>query len=226
MILTTNVENGFVEITNDTNGELELKRDDIYITTLPKKSFYRDYTVESGKTYEYSLGSVSKTITLHFEYIFLSDANRQLKIKYNPKVSGFKDTILEQKVETIGSTYPFIFRNANVRYKEIQLSGLISYQMDEEDSFDLGISVIDTGLNDKNYYKERKFREKFYNWLTNGEPKLFRSPQEGNYIIQLMNVSLTPVDQLGRLLYSFNATGYEIMKYDIQKMLDNKIMAK
>jgi hypothetical protein len=30
------------------------------------------------------------------------------------------------------------------------------------------------------------------NWLNNGKPKLFRSPSEGNYIVRLMSVSLTP----------------------------------
>jgi hypothetical protein len=39
-----------------------------------------------------------------------------------------------------------------------------------------------------------------------------------------MNVTLTPVDQLGRLLYSFSATGYEIMEYNIENMKENNIM--
>jgi hypothetical protein len=32
------------------------------------------------------------------------------------------------------------------------------------------------------------------NWLTDGQPKLFRSPGEGNFIVRLMNISLTPND--------------------------------
>ena len=59
--------------------------------------------------------------------MFLSDGKKQLKIKYNPKVSSFKDTILEQKTDTIGGKYPFFFKNNQVRYKEIPISGLISY---------------------------------------------------------------------------------------------------
>jgi len=64
--------------------------------------------------------------------MFLSDGTRQLKIRFNPKVSSFKTTILEQKVDTIGSKYPFFFRNGNVYYKEFPISGLISRLMDEE----------------------------------------------------------------------------------------------
>jgi hypothetical protein len=59
-----------------------------------------------------------------------------LKISFNPKVSSFKRTLLEQKVDTIGSKYPFIFRNGAVDYKEFPISGLLSYEMDDEGLFD------------------------------------------------------------------------------------------
>ena len=47
-------------------------------------------------------------------------------------------------------------------------------------------------------------------WLNNGEVKYFKSPAEGSYLVRLMNVSLTPNDQLGRMLHTFNATAYEV----------------
>jgi hypothetical protein len=34
---------------------------------------------------------------------------------------------VEQKTETIGSKYPFIIKNGSVGYKEMTISGLISY---------------------------------------------------------------------------------------------------
>ena len=40
--------------------------------------------------------------------------------------------------------------------------------------------------------------------------KLFRSTTEGNILIRLMDISFTPNQTLGRMLYSFNATAYEI----------------
>jgi hypothetical protein len=46
-----------------------------------------------------------------FEDIFLSDENRMLKIKFNPQVSSFKETLQETKIDTIGSKYPFFFKN-------------------------------------------------------------------------------------------------------------------
>jgi hypothetical protein len=70
-----------------------------------------------------------------YEHSFLYDGERQLKIKYNPKISSFKTDVLEAKVDTIGSKYPFIFRNGNVAYKEFPIGGLISYLSDEEKLF-------------------------------------------------------------------------------------------
>ena len=72
---------------------------------------------------------------MDFENAFLTDGKRQLKIKYNPKVSSFKRNVLETKVDTIGGAYPFIFRNGRVSYNEFPISGLISYLSDNENLF-------------------------------------------------------------------------------------------
>jgi len=57
---------------------------------------------------------------------------------------------------------------------------------------------------------EREYRDVAEEWLNNGKPKLFRSMTEGNMIIMLDGVSMTPDTALGRRLYSFSATMYEI----------------
>jgi hypothetical protein len=61
-------------------------------------------------------------------------------------------------------------------------------------------------------------------WLTNGEPKLFRSAGEGNYIVRLMNVSLTPNDTVGRMLHTFNATAYEVTDYNFENLKKYKLL--
>jgi hypothetical protein len=55
-------------------------------------------------------------------------------------------------------------------------------------------------------------------WLTNGKPKIFRSPGEGNYIVRLINASLTPNDTLGRMLHTFNCTANEIAEYNFENL--------
>lgn len=60
------------------------------------------------------------------------------------------------------------------------------------------------------YLWEREFRENALNWLNDGEPKLFRSMTEGLMPVMLMDITLTPNKTLGRMIYSFTATAYEI----------------
>lgn len=173
---------------------------------------------------------------MEFDTMYLIDAknqNKKLPIKLNPKINSFKTIIQEQKMETIGGKYPVFFRNGNVRYKEIGISGLISYWMTEpgefmpeEDIFNVEAmplySRIDTNskdttdyigrstnLTDENIKAEHKFREEVEQWLTNGQPKIFDSPTEGRHLVRLMNVSLSPNETLGRMLYTFSCTAYE-----------------
>ena len=219
---------------------------------------WKDWSVEQGENYTYALRQyannqyserlLSKPISVEFEHMYLSDGKRQLKIEYDPKVSSFKNTILEQKTDTIGGQYPFFFRNNQVRYKEIPISGLISYQMDKDNFFmdddDLGLvnlssirevtaaainafddlKVRTTQLTNYNYAAERKFKLAVLEWLTNGEPKLFRSPAEGNYVVRLINTSLSPNDTLGRMLHTFSSTGYEIADNDTITLIEKGLI--
>ena len=285
----------------------------------PSRHLWKDMTIKQGVKYKYAIQQFntyglrsnkieSNVVEADFEHAFLYDGERQLKIKYNPKVSSFKTTLLESKVDTIGSKHPFIFRNGNVGYKEFPISGLISYLSDENDLFystsqnfnekelyrlatvnqkfikviewitetvylknkkfyyykdgsryikwieyiknkypnldpnsydDVRIylseaflkeliyqekEIIDnikprtTNLTSDNIYLERNFKLEVLEWLNNGKPKVFRSPTEGNYIVRLMNVSLTPNDTLGRMIHTFNCTAYEVAENDYENL--------
>ena len=319
----------------------------------PSDLTWKDFSIEQGKQYKYSIQQYSKVNQLYsqrlisnviladFEDAFLYDGKQQLKIRFNPKVNSFKKNLFEAKVDTLGSKYPFIFRNGNVEYKEFPISGLISYLSDEQSLFgnnaiqfeaveregvyiyspfswqthtnsiiqdtlrreqyktnylffyiwdsaqsqyvkwvdylidqykDVyfkepwidsegilhpGIKLVNTKYFDpsdydayfdasKTYYLrttketnrfnpdelklkttnlvsynvslERDFKMNVLNWLTNGEPKLFRSPSEGNFIVRLMNVSLTPEEKTGRMLHTFNSTAYEIADFNYSNL--------
>lgn len=208
----------------------------------PDKKVFMDYTVEQGVTYRYSIQQynengvysnrqLSNDIFVDFEDSFLYDGTKQLRIRFNPKVSTFKNDMAETKTETIGSQYPFIFRNGKVKYKEFNISGLISYKMDEVETFmtleDLGLTNrkdaiysngVTTNLVDYNISAERQFKLEVLDWLTNGQPKVFRSPTEGNYIVRLMNVSLAPEDKVGRMLHTFTCTAYEIAAFNYENL--------
>lgn len=199
------------------------------------KMICKDYTVKQGIQYIYAiraynsvglfsdrLKNIEGPVKVDFEDSFLYDGERQLKIRFNPKVSSFKSTVLETKTDTIGGKFPFVFRNGNVEYKEFPISGLISFMGDENNEF---LANLDPNEYDFNHWltadnirKEREFKMLVLSWLTNGKPKLFRSPTEGNFIIRTTNVSLTPNDVVGRMLHTFNCTAYEIAEFNFDNL--------
>lgn len=69
-------------------------------------------------------------------------------------------------------------------------------------------TLLTTTRND--YFWEREFREEAVKWLNDGEPKLFRSMTEGLIPVMVTDIHLTPKQELGRRLYDFSATMYEI----------------
>ena len=214
-----------------------------------KKEIWKDFTIEQGVQYKYavfmvdkdnrySTKSVSNIVLADFEDMFLFDGDRQLKIRFDPNVSSFKNTILESKTDTIGGKHPYIFRNGHVNYKEFAVSGLLSHLTDTDGYFEValaqtkyndntlayGAGLYNTQLNAENFAMERDFKLEALDWLTNGKPKLFRSPAEGNYIIRLTDVSLSPVDSLGRMLHSFSGTAYEIKEYTHKNLIETGLI--
>lgn len=225
-----------------------------YVTTIiidrPLEGAYRvvrDYCVENGAVYVYAISQYNKfgvqsslhysnVITIKFDYAYLVDKTHQLKINFNPKVSSFKNDLLESKLDTIGSQYPYIFRNGIVKYKEFPISGLLSKRSDEDNLFtetsflfeDMTRSSTphdyDSNLTIDEVAVEQKYKMEVLEWLNNGQPKLFKSPTEGNFIVRLLNVSLSPEDILGRMLHTFSATAYEIAAYAAENLVTYNII--
>lgn len=185
-------------------------------------AFY-DYLIESDIHYKYGVQIVlpstvssirSKIISQDvttirsFEYSYLlGENNQQLKLNLNNTLNSYAYTILEQKTDPLGGKYPIFSRNGDLKYRTFPLSGLISYVMDNENTFDTNKKDYSDFYD---YRNEFDFREKVLNFLQDGKAKLFKSPTEGNIIIRLTGVTATPEKSLNRLLYSFSATATEI----------------
>lgn len=205
----------------------------ICVLDLPKVNLdffsYRDYDVEHNCQYKYAIqrfndyGVVSERIEsalvlATFEDMFLYDGERQLRIRFNPKINSFKNNYQESRMETIGSQFPHFYRNSIIKYKDFGISGLITHLMEE------GRYEFTTDLTDDNVAAERIFRLEILDWLSSEKLKLFKSPTEGNYIVRLMNVSLTPNDVVSRMIYSFNCNAYEVAEYNYDSLVDNNIL--
>lgn len=212
---------------------------------IPEETIFTDYTIEQGQIYKYAIQQYNyhgvfsnklyaieqvydsedklvptenEEIKAAFEDMFLCDGDRQLRVRFNPKVTSFKTVLTENKKTTLGSKYPFFFRNGITEYKEFPVSGLISYLEDENQLFmskvnDIGMPADwqdTTNITDDNLTYERRFKLEVLNWLNDGKVKLFRSPSEGNYLVRLMNVQITPNDTLSRMIHTFSCTATEI----------------
>lgn len=197
-----------------------------------------DYTIKSGVYYKYiaqrrsSIGN--RGVAIHakgepfmmlFDDMYLTGGDEQLNIRFDPSVSSFKRTVSESRTDTIGSKYPYIKRNGYVEYRQFPIGGTITHLMDPshlitsreeiyKDSldnyteFNKDKNVRIDDFNDWTY--EREFREKVMNFLYANKVRLFRSATEGNILVKIMDINLTPNSTLGRRIYSFTATAYEV----------------
>lgn len=75
-----------------------------------------------------------------------------------------------------------------------------------------------TTQNDKIW--ERAFREEAIGWLNDGEPKLLRTLNEGNRIVILSDINLTPEVSTGNLLYTFSATATEVAEPTLENIIN------
>ena len=166
----------------------------------------------------------------------------QLKLRYDTNIANASINIGESKTDTIGSKYPYVRRNGNMYYHSFPLSGLITACMDNNNLFTNEDELLDNETSlykqahgshtlnvisgEYDYTLQREFREKVKTFLYDNKPKLFKSLTQGNILIKLMGITLTPKQELGRLLYSFDCTAIEIDeptiqnfdKYNIQKI--------
>ena len=199
---------------------------------------FNDFTIESGVWYRYgvqtrdvrghrgALTVVTDIVMGEFEDAFLLEpGGRQLKLRYDFNISTANITVAETKTDTIGSKYPFVRRNGNMYYRTFQCTGLITGYMDQnahlfttaaelyhnqQVRYQEVRNAIDPYVNTYDYTYEREFREKVQDFLYDDKVKLFKSLQEGNILVKLMNITLTPKNELGRLLYTFSAQAVEI----------------
>lgn len=198
-------------------------------------------TIQSGIFYIYGVQEVlngvrSSAATTEdpcmvlFQHTYLNTDTLQLNIKFDPNISSVQKRIAEGINETIGSKYPFIRRNAQVGYRTFDISGTISCLIDDTASL-MKASKQDVygqyktwydNFNNKNhisiyndYIYEKEFRDRVIEFLYQDNVKLFRSATEGNILVKLTGVSLSPNQSLSRRIYSFSCTAYEIDDFTI-----------
>lgn len=191
--------------------------------------YFAQYQIEKGILTQPSEKTAAAMVVL--EDIVLTTKDRQLKVMFDPSISSFNYTISENKTDTIGGKYPFIKRNAGVKYRTIPLSGTIYSLADEDNLFTSKEEIYGSQmqsyinyntLNNVNIYQdfvyERKFRDKVIEFLYEDDIKIYRSTPEGNLLVRLMNVTLTPEQRLGRMIYKFSCNAVEIADFNLENI--------
>lgn len=226
--------------------------EDIYKKPINGESLdfvFKDYTIESGVFYKYAIRKVdfnlkdgkkiesfgsfeymAKPVVRLFDHCFLLGKNgKQLKLSLNPQISSFQPKVVETNVETIGSMFPTISRVGETKYKTFPFSGTISFEQDEnfleeDETLKLYKENLSSNKLSREYLftKERIFREKVLEFLQDFSPKLFKSDQEGNIIVVATDISCSPKNELGRLVYDFSCTFTEIEENTIENYIKNK----
>lgn len=204
-----------------------------------------DNTIQSGVWYRYIIqfanirGGITPIVYSakfipNFFGPFLSRGNKQIHLQYNYTISNMKPNVNRQKIDVIGGKYPKFAENAIMNYKSFSITGMISAQEDEFKTFlnqkdyfgeeygNYNVYLEQNGVIDPDYNQlwEREFREELTNWLNDGEPKLYRSQPEGNVVVMLHDVTLTPIASMSRRLWNFSATMTEIAESDSLTKLD------
>ena len=163
------------------------------------------------------------------------DGKKILNVSFNFQPSNRVNAMNRSKVDTLGGRYPLFTQNSKLKYHTYSITGRISTEdngelflpkeeifgsIEDENSYynyRYGSSAVDPhtaecqGIkSSQDWLYEREYRDAVEEWLNNGKPKLFKSMTEGNMIVMLDAVTMTPDVALGRRLYDFNATMYEI----------------
>lgn len=230
---------------NETYEDYNVEQGKSYSYSLGKYRYSTKAPYES-----YDIASLDLiTVLADFEDMFLWDKEKVLRLRFNPEVSSYRTVKQESKVETLGGKYPFIFYNGLSGYKEFPISSFLSYEADEEEKFysfqedktlysrrnNTGVVGSDEyeGIMNylkyqsySSYYKERLFKNEVLNWLNNGRPKCFKSPYEGIFLVQTINSSLSPVNQLGRKNHTVNTTAVEIDDLTVENLEKYEIVSQ
>ena len=144
---------------------------------------WQDLSIENGLWYKYSLyvldsnGAtlytpvVSDPVLCMFEDMYLISDDTQLKLQFNPSVTGFQYMVSDSQQTTIGGQFPYVRRNGANYYRTFNISGLISSLVDETDWFDSSTDTHDNTaiLPHINFTSKQEQYGDSYNLYTNYE---------------------------------------------------------
>jgi len=209
------------------------KKDDLVFEDIKIFSFdvneqtyeFKDKFVESLEDYVYAIqpmgGSVENPILgenttaevyCEFESTWIIGKDKQYKLMYDLSVGDYETVMPSGLIETIGSRFPIITRNGNIKYKKGSLKcKLIS-----------DATIIAGNTNAK---EEKKYRKAIEAFLTDNKPKLYKDGSGQMMVISLMDApTLSPVNELNQLIYDISINFVEISDTDTISLINSGLL--
>ena len=220
-----------------------------FISNKSNKIIFQDFLAVSGIPYKYffdfsyiDTGSqiekfspqkeTADSVVLLIEDIYLNTKDVQVQLIYNAKINSIKHNIQTSITPTLGAKYPRVRRNGQQNYRTFQISGTIALDSNNN-TIGLNASKIKDNLQNLDSYSinsimQRFLREEVFSFLLNDSVKLMRTLQEGNVLVQLSDINITPNATLSRNICDFTASATEIAdatlesyhKYILQDSID------
>lgn len=182
----------------------------------------------------------------------LGEKDKQFSFIYDGKVDSFSHNQSRTTIETITGKYPFIVTPSELDYRTFNFSGKLTYQQDVHgllvrDTYSEAISPnstipinfvevsygdegllnkkTDIGELEESMVMQRIWRNKILEWLKDGKPKILKSEAEGNILVSVSNVTVTPIQTVYGLVADFQCQMTEIgelsektlQRYDLRK---------
>lgn len=180
------------------------------------------------------------TVSTYEGFWLLGEEDMQFSFIYDGKIQTINHNKSEAVIETISGKYPFIVSSAELDYRSFTFSGKLTYEQDvhrllvsptysesisPEPTIPINFVEIAYGdealLNRKNDLEEmgefeysmvlqRLWREKILDWLKDGKPKILKSEAEGNILVRITDVQVTPIPSLYGLVADFSCKMTEV----------------
>ena len=169
-------------------------------------------------------------VTTFDGFWLLGENDMQFSFIYDGKIGTMNRRKPKDFIETIAGRFPYSVRSSELDYYTFPFSGKLTYHQDVHnlltaESYTTAISPDPTipisfvelkygdemKLNMKNDLEEmqdgmvmqRAWRNKILDWLTDGKLKILKSEAQGNILVEISDVKVTPVESLFGLICDF-----------------------
>lgn len=160
----------------------------------------------------------------------LGEEDMQFSFIYDGKISTMERVKPRDYIETIAGRFPYSTRASELDYYRFNFSGKLTYHQDvhnlltagnyttaisPEATIPIGKVEIKYGdemrLNMKNDLEEmqdgmvmqRAWRNKVIDWLSDGKIKILKSEAQGNILVEISDVRITPIESVYGLIADF-----------------------